>query len=96
MSVLAILEQHEGRLHRMSWETLAAAQQLAAALGIPVEAAVIGKETRALAAEAATSKAAKIWAVEHDLLDAYTADGYTIALEQLIRQRRLKIGRAHV
>lgn len=89
MSVLAILEQHEGRLHRMSWETLAAAQQLAAALGIPVEAAVIGKETRALAAEAATSKAAKIWAVEHDLLDAYTADGYTIALEQLIRQRSL-------
>jgi len=41
---------------------------------------------RALAAEAATKKVSKVWAVEHDLLDAYTADGYTIALEQLIKK----------
>ena len=86
MSVLAILEQQNGQFHRMSWETLAAAQQWAASLGVPVEAAVIGKGISALAAEAATKKAAKIWAVEHDLLDAYTADGYTVALEQLIRK----------
>ena len=84
MSVLAILEQQGGQFHRMSWETLAAAQQLAASLGIPVEAAVIGKGIATLAAEAATKKAAKVWAVEHELLETYTADGYTIALEQLI------------
>ena len=41
---------------------------------------------RPLAAEAATKKAAKIWALEHELLETYTADGYTIALEQLIRK----------
>jgi electron transfer flavoprotein alpha subunit len=86
MSVLAVLEQQNGQFHRMSWETFAAAQQLAASLGMPVEAAVIGKGSRAPSAEAATKKAAKIWAVEHDLLDAYTADGYTLALEQLIRK----------
>ena len=34
MSVLAILEQQNGQLHRMSWETLAAAQQLAASLSV--------------------------------------------------------------
>jgi electron transfer flavoprotein alpha subunit len=90
MSVLAILEQQNGQFHRMSWETLAAAQQLAAALGTTVEAAVVGKgiaslSSTGLAAEA-SKNAAKIWAVEHDLLDAYTADGYTIALEQLIRK----------
>ncbi len=33
MSVLAILEQQDGQWHRMSWETLAAAQQFGAALG---------------------------------------------------------------
>jgi electron transfer flavoprotein alpha subunit len=86
MSVLAILEQQGGQFHRMSWETMAAAQQLAAALGTPAEAAVVGKGIAALADEAATKKAAKIWAVEHDLLDAYTADGYTLTLEQLIRK----------
>jgi electron transfer flavoprotein alpha subunit len=86
MSVLAILEQQNGQFHRMSWETFAAAQQLAAALGVPVEVAVIGKGIASLAAEAATKKTSKVWAVEHDLLDAYTADGYTIALEELIRK----------
>ena len=86
MSVLAILEQQGGQFHRMSWETLAAAQQLAAALEVPVEVAVIGKGVSALAAEAATKKSAKVWAVEHDLLDTYTADGYTIAIEQLIEK----------
>jgi electron transfer flavoprotein alpha subunit len=86
MSVLVILEQQAGVWHRMSWETLAAAQQLAAALQQPVEAAVAGKNVASLAAEAATKKVAKVWAIEHDLLEAYTADGYTVAIEQLIRK----------
>ena len=81
MSVLVVLEQQGGQWHRMSWETLAAGQQFGAALGEPVEAAVVGKGIGALANEAATKKLAKVWAVEHDLLDSYTADGYTAALE---------------
>ena len=85
MSVLVVLEQQAGQWHRMSWETLAAGQ-LAAALGQPVEAAVVGKGIAGLAAEAATKKLAKVWAVEHDLLDAYTPDGYAAALEQLIKK----------
>jgi len=75
----------------MSWETLAAGQQLGAALGEPVEAAVAGKGIGALAKEAAAKKLAKIWAVEHDLLDSYTADGYTAALEQLIQKTKPKL-----
>ncbi len=86
MSVLAILEQENGVLHRMSWETLAAAQQLAASLGTTVEAVVLGKGVAAIASDAALKSPAKVWAVEHDLLDAYTPDGYTIALEQLIKK----------
>ena len=57
-----------------------------AALGEPLEAAVIGKGIGALAREAAAKNLAKVWAVEHDLLDSYTADGYTAALEQLIQK----------
>ncbi len=86
VSVLAILEQQNGQFHRMSWETFAAAQQLASALNVPVEVAVIGKGIDSLAAEAATKKASKIWAVEHALLENYTADGHAIAIEQLIKK----------
>jgi electron transfer flavoprotein alpha subunit len=75
----------------MSWETLAAGQQLAAALGQPVEASVAGKGIGALAGEAATKKLAKVWAVEHELLDAYTPDGYAAALEELIRKATPKL-----
>jgi electron transfer flavoprotein alpha subunit len=85
VSVLVILEQQGGQWHRMSWETLAAGQELAAALGQPVEAAVVGKGIGALAGEAATKKLAKVWAVEHELLASYTPDGYAAALEQLIK-----------
>ena len=86
MSVLVILEQQGGQWHRMSWETLAAGQQFAAALGQSVEAAVVGKGIAGLAAEAASKKLAKVWAVEHDVLDAYTPDGYAAALEELIKK----------
>ncbi len=51
-----------------------------------VEAAVVGSGVGALAAEAATKKVAKVYAVEHDLLKDYTADGYTAAVEALIRK----------
>jgi electron transfer flavoprotein alpha subunit len=91
VSILVVLEQHAGQWHRMSWETLAAGQQLGAALGEPVEATVAGKGIGALANEAAAKKLAKIWAVEHDLLDSYTADGYTAALEQLIQKTKPKL-----
>jgi electron transfer flavoprotein alpha subunit len=87
MSILVVLEQQSGQWHRMSWEALAAAQHL----GETVEAAVVGKGIGALANEAAAKKLAKVWAVDHDLLDSYTADGYTAALEQLIRKAQPKV-----
>ena len=91
MSILVVLEQQAGQWHRMSWETLAAGQQLGAALDEPVEAAVVGKGIGTLANEAASKKLGKVWTVEHDLLDSYTADGYTAALEQLIQKTQPKV-----
>jgi electron transfer flavoprotein alpha subunit len=76
MSVLAVLEQ------RMSFETLAAAQQFGAELGLPVFAAVFGGNTAALA----DKQLSGVYTIEHELLQAYTADGYTLALRQLIEK----------
>ena len=85
-SVLVIMEQRGGSWSRMSWETLAAGQQLASQISGTVSAAVAGQGIGALANELASKKLDKVYAVEHHLLGAYTADGYTAALEQLIRK----------
>jgi electron transfer flavoprotein alpha subunit len=82
MKILAILEHQTGRVHRMSWETLAAAQQL----GPEVEAVVIGMGISPLVQEIAAKKADRVYSIEHPLLENYTADGYTAAVEALIRK----------
>jgi len=84
MSILVVLEQRGGAYHRMSWEALAAGQQLGGELGRPVAAAVIGSEE--VAREAAKWKLDCVHAVSDSLLAAYSADGYTSALENLIRK----------
>lgn len=84
--ILAVLEQRDGVWHRLSWEALAAGQQFAAQLSQPVAAAVLGSAVSAPAKEVARYKLDRVYSVEHDLLKDYTADGYTTALEGLIRK----------
>jgi electron transfer flavoprotein alpha subunit len=81
--VLVVLEERGGRISRVSWEALAAGLRLGPAQS--VTAVVIGAKTEALAVDAATKPVGKSVRVEHPLLAQYTADGYTLALEQLIR-----------
>jgi electron transfer flavoprotein alpha subunit len=84
--VLVVMEQRAGVWHRMSWETLAAGQQLAAQTGQTASAAVIGQGIGQLAGELAGKKLDRVYAVEHPLVVVYTADGFTAGLEQLIRK----------
>ena len=83
--ILVILEHRVGVWNRMSWETLAAAQQLGSQMNQPVYAAVASDATEKLCAELSQKKLNKVHAVEHALLKDYTADGYTAAFEQLIK-----------
>lgn len=85
MSVLVVMEQNGGKWNRMSWETVVAGQQLAAEMGTELHLAIPGSDVGPLAAEAATKKCAKVYAVDHALLKDYTADAYTAAVEALIR-----------
>jgi electron transfer flavoprotein alpha subunit len=86
MSILAILEQQAGKWHRMSLETLAAAEQMGGDLGQPVSAAVVGAGAKSLAEELGGRRLEKVYALDHERLADYTADAYTAALEQLIRK----------
>ncbi len=86
MNILIIPEQREGKWNKTSFETLSAAQKIAGAAGGKLAGVVIGKGVAALAAELAASKLDEVLLVEHDLLEKYTPDGFTLALEQVIAQ----------
>jgi len=86
MSILVVMEQRGGVWNRMSFETLAAAQQLAAELNTTASAVVLGQGIEALASELAGKQLAKLYLVEHELLKEYTPDAYTSALRQLLAQ----------
>jgi electron transfer flavoprotein alpha subunit len=83
--ILVIIEDRVGKISRISWEAVAAGQKLAASLSLPLTAAVIGAQTESLAAETSTKLAGKVIRVEHALLAHYTADGFTVVLQQLIQ-----------
>lgn len=86
MSVLVVLEHADGKWNRMSFEALEAARKVAHELNAPLEAVVLGSRLDSLGAEAASYEVSKVWTVDDPLLQAYTPDGYTVALEQLIRR----------
>jgi len=82
--LLVVAEQKDGVLNRASWEAIAAAQTT----GQPVTVAVAGSKahTGAVTAELAGADVAEVIALEHDLLAAYTADGFTQAMCDLVKQ----------
>ena len=84
--ILVVIEERDGRVSRGSWEAVAAGQKLAALTGQPVNAVVIGARTEPLAAEVAAKALAIVVCIEHPLLAAYTADGFTLALQQFIEK----------
>jgi electron transfer flavoprotein alpha subunit len=83
--ILVVVEQRAGRIARISWEAVAAAQHLGTQLGLPISAVIVGAQTESLAAEIATKRLAKVVRVEHPLLAQYTSDGFSLSLHQLIQ-----------
>ena len=80
--ILVIAEQRDGRLNRATWETIAAAQQLAA--GMPIKVAVLGTGSATVAQEVASAAVAEVMVVEHPALETYTPDAYASASSALI------------
>lgn len=86
MSILVVLEHNGQQWHRMSWETLAAAQQLARELNTTASAALLRPGGQTIAEELAGKQLDKVYLVDHELLEPYTPDGFALALRQLIAQ----------
>jgi electron transfer flavoprotein alpha subunit len=81
-TILVILEQRQGKLNRASWEALAAGQALSAETEWKLETVLVGSGIANLAAEVASKKVSKVYAVESPKLDAYTPDTFVVALKQ--------------
>src|SRR3984957_6152527 len=90
-SILVVVEQREGKLNRVSWETLTAGQALAAETGWTLEAAVLGSGVASLANEVAGKKVAKVYVVESPKLEPYTPDAFAAALKQFIASKQPKL-----
>jgi len=90
-TILVVVEQREGKLNRVSLETLTGAQALAAETGWTLEAAVAGSGVSPIANEIATRKVAKVYDVESPRLEPYTPDGFVAALKQLVARVQPKL-----
>jgi electron transfer flavoprotein alpha subunit len=88
MKILLITEQREGKWNKVSFETLAAAQQIAQQMNGTLSAVVIGKGVAPLAEELAAAHVEEVLLAEHELLAQYTPDGFTIALRRVIEDAK--------
>ena len=86
-TILVVVEQREGRFSRVSWETLAAGQAIAAETGWQLEAAVLGTGIGAIATEVAGKKLSKVYAIESAALTPYTPDAFSAGLKQFLGTR---------
>ena len=88
MKILLVTEQREGKFNKVSFETLAAAQQIVQHTKGSLTGLVIGKGVAPLADELAASQLDEVLLVEHDLLEKYTPDGFSLALRQVIEDTK--------
>lgn len=90
-SIVVVVEQREGKLNRVSWETIAAGQAMAAETGWTLEAAVVGSGVGAIAGEIAAKKLAKVYDVESARLEPYTPDAFALALKEFLGKHPAKV-----
>jgi electron transfer flavoprotein alpha subunit len=90
-TILVVVEQREGKLNRVSWETIVAGQAIAAATGWTLEAAVVGANPASFAAEVAAKKVAKVYSIESPKLEPYTPDAFAAALKQFLATKQSKL-----
>lgn len=84
--ILVFIEHRKGVLNKTSLEAIAAAQSLASQLQQPVNAILLGSDVSALAQEIVAYDLAKVLCATNARLNEYTPDGYSEAMERMVRQ----------
>src|ERR1700731_4925917 len=86
-TILVVAEQWEGKLNRVSWETVAAAQPIGGETGANAEAAIFGSGIAGIGQEIASKKLAKVTVIDSPKLAKYEPDGVVAALKDFINQK---------
>jgi electron transfer flavoprotein alpha subunit len=82
MSVLVVAEQHGGKLHRASWEAVAAAQAIAGDQA--VAAVIVGASPADAASELSQAALSHVHVIDSPLVEPYTPDAYVDGLQKAI------------
>src|SRR5437667_3568282 len=84
--ILVFVEHRGGVFSKTSFEAIAAAQSLGSQLQQAVSAVVLGSNISAQAQQLASYDLAKVIYANNEKLAEYTPDGYTDAMERVVRQ----------
>ncbi len=90
-TILVVAEQRDGKLNRVSWETIAAGQAMASETGWALEAAVAGAGVSSIANEIAGKKLTKVYDIESPALQPYTPDAFSAGLKQFLESKTPRI-----
>jgi electron transfer flavoprotein alpha subunit len=83
--ILVVEEARRDGNTRIFQETLAAGRKLAELTGLTLKAAAVGDSSKDIFLEISGPPPDAGYEIQHPLLESYTADGYTLAFEQLVR-----------
>ena len=84
--ILVVLENQRGNIHAFSKEAVVAGQQLSEKLGLDLSILCLGENAISLREQASDYSAKNLILAQHDLINSYSADGYSKALAQVISE----------
>ena len=90
MDILVVLEDLNGKIHRLSLEAIVGAQKLSASQNLNIAALAVGSNANELASAASKYNIDKVLKVTNDLVSDYSSDGYTEVVRQVIERESPK------
>ena len=90
MDILVVLEDSNGKIHRLGLEAIVGAQVLANSHNLSVASLVMGINADDLSSEASQYNLDRVLKVKNDLVSSYSSDGYTEVVKQVIERESPK------
>ena len=84
--ILVVLENQRGNIHAFSQEAVVAGQQLSEKLGLDLSILCLGENASSLRDQASDYKAKNLILAQHDIINTYSADGYSKGLSQIVSE----------
>ena len=84
--ILVVLENQRGNIHAFSKEAVVAGQQLSEKLGLDLSILCLGENASSLRDQASDYKAKNLILAQHDIINTYSADGYSKVLSRVVSE----------